>query len=105
VIDYLRSEAFPPRTALRLVLEGDVGVDCLADVAQLTALGTGLELFEVQDRTLPLYDAAYLEKAPTVQGAFYRALLPRLQSRDAEERELAAEALRVGLAALAGREV
>ena len=62
-------------------------------------------LFEVQDRTLPLYDAAYLEKAPTVQGAFYRALLPRLESRDAEERALAGEALRLGLSALAGREV
>ena len=105
VINYLEKENIPPRTALRLVLEGDVGVDCHADVAQLSLLGTELALFEVQDRTLPLYDAAYLEKAPTVQGAFYRALLPRLQSRDLEERELAGEALRLGLSALAGREV
>ncbi len=105
VIDYLEKESLPARTALRLVLEGDVGVECRADAAQLAQLGTELALFEVQDRTLPLYDAAYLEKAPTVQGAFYRALLPRLQSRDAEERELAAEALRLGLSALAGREV
>ena len=105
VIRYLENECFPPRTALRLVLEGDVGIDCRADTAQLSALGTELALFEVQDRTLPLYDAAYLEKAPTVQGAFYRALLPRLESRDAEERALAGEALRLGLSALAGREV
>ena len=105
VIAYLGNENFLPRTALRLVLEGDVGIDCHVDTAQLERLGSGLALFEVQDRTLPLYDASYLEKAPTVQGAFYRALLPRLQSRDAEERELAAEALRLGLSALAGREV
>ncbi len=102
---YLQTERFPTRTALRLVLEGDVGVNCCADTAQLAVLGTELALFEVQDRTLPLYDAAYLEKAPTVQGAFYRALLPRLQSKDAEERALAGEALRLGLCALAGREV
>lgn len=105
VIAYLEKESFHARTALRLVLEGDVGIECHADPAQLATLGAELALFEVQDRTLPLYDAAYLEKAPTVQGAFYRALLPRLQSKDAEERELAAEALRLGLSALAGREV
>jgi len=105
VIAYLEKEKFPPNTALRLLLEGDVGAECRADEAQLARLGEGLALFEVQDRTLPLYDAAYLEKAPTVQGAFYRALLPRLQSKSAEERELAAEALRLGLSALAGREV
>ncbi len=105
VVAYLEKENFSPNTALRLVLEGDVGADCRADEAQLARLGEHLALFEVQDRTLPLYDAEYLEKAPTVQGAFYRALLPRLQSTDAEERTLAAEALRLGLAALAGREV
>lgn len=105
VAAYLEKENFSPNTALRLVLEGDVGADCRADVTQLARLGEGLALFELQDRTLPLYDAEYLEKAPTVQGAFYRTLLPRLQSKDAEERELAAEALRLGLSALAGREV
>lgn len=104
-IAYLEKEIFSPATALRLVLEGDVGLHCHADAFQLSRVGAHLALFEVQDRTLPLYDAAYLEKAPTVQGAFYRALLPRLQSASAEERELAAEALRLGLSALAGREV
>ena len=105
VLEYLEKEKFAPHTALRLVLEGDVSMDCRVDALQLSALFSGLELLEVQDRTLPLYDAEYLEKAPTVQGAFYRALLPRLQSKDAEERELAADALRLGLSALAGREV
>ena len=105
VTAYLERENFPVNTALRLLLEGDVATDCRADTAQLARLGAHLALFEVQDRTLPLYDADYLEKAPTVQGAFYRALLPRLQSKSAEERELAVEALRLGLSALAGREV
>lgn len=102
---FLEREAFAASSAVRLILEGDVGLGCHADIAQLARAGAGLALFEVIDRTLPLYDASYLEKAPTVQGAFYRALLPRLQSADAGERELAAEALRLGLSALAGREV
>ncbi len=105
VFALLEKECFSPGTALRLVLEGEVGPECHIDTAQLLPLGAELALFEVQDHTTPLYDGAYLEKDPTLQGAFYRALLPRLQSKDAEERELAGEALRLGLSALAGREV
>ena len=37
--------------------------------------------------------------------AFYRAMLPRLTAADAATREAAARALRMGLAALSGREV
>ena len=105
VIAFLEQASFPPHTALRLLLEGDVGLNCQTDPAQLSRAGERLALFEVVDRTLPLYDASYLEKAPTMQGAFYRELLPQLQSADEQERELAAAALRLGLAALAGREV
>ena len=95
----------PPETALRVVLEGDVGLDCHVDTAALTYHGNGFALFEVVDHTLPLYDAAYLEKAPTLQGAYYRTLLPKLNHEDAKVRETAAAALRLGLSALAGREV
>ena len=102
---FLEQETPSPHTALRLVLEGDVGLGCHADLAQLERLGASFALFEVQDRTLPLYDAAYLENAPTVQGALYRVLRPRLESADEQERALAGEALRLGLSALAGREV
>lgn len=102
---YLCELSLPHETALRLVLEGDVGLDCRIDTGALSFLGEELALFEVIDRTLPLYDAAYLAKAPTLQGAFYRALLPKLNHEDAEVRETAAQALRLGLSALAGREV
>ena len=105
VLALFEEQAWGEHDALRLVLEGDVAPGCQADVPQLVRLGAGLALFEVVDRTLPLYDASYLEKAPTVQGAFYRTLLPRLQSADPKERELAGAALRLGLSALAGREV
>lgn len=105
VRDFLQKQSFRADTALRLVLQGEVGLSCHVDTAALTRLGEELALFEIEDETMPLLDAASLEKAPTLQGAFYRALLPRLQSEDAAVRTLAAEALRAGLAALAGREV
>ena len=41
----------------------------------------------------------------TLRGAFYRAILPRLSSADPDTRAIAADALRMGLAALAGKEV
>ncbi len=57
----------------------------------------------VRDFTLPVYGAEYLESDMTVRGEFYRSLLPKLGSSDAEERGTAAEALRIGLLALDGR--
>ena len=92
-------------TALRLTLVGNVGISCRPDPASLGALGERFALFQVLDETLPIYDAGYLEKDPTMTGAFYRAMLPRLEDADARVRTTAAAALRLGLAALAGKEV
>ena len=105
VQEFLRHEEFGANTALRLVLEGDVGLNCRIDKNALLYLGETLALFEVADHTAPLYDASYLEKALTLQGALYRTLLPKLKDEDPQIRAIAIEALRLGLAALAGREV
>ena len=102
---YLEELPCTPHTALRLVLTGHVGVACHVSVTELSALGARFALFEVRDETLPLLDGAYLEKDPTIRGAFYRALLPRLTAADSEIRAQATAALRLGLAALAGKEV
>lgn len=104
VKDCLTKAALPASTALRLSLVGNVSPDCHPNGAALLECGKGLSLFRVVDRTLPLYDAEYLSKAPTLQGAFYRALLPALSSENEEERTRAAEALRLGFAAFAGKE-
>ena len=97
--------SLPARTALRLVLQGEVGVDCVTPTAALRRLGEGYDLFEIRDETGVLLDTLYLQRDPSLRGAFYRALLPRLESADAAERAVAAEALRLGLAAIAGKEV
>lgn len=101
----LREATLPPETAVRVELTGQVGLDCRVNMAALQPLGAGFALFEVRDLTVPVYDSAYLEKDPTLRGAFYRALLLRLQDGDSEVRAVAAAALRMGLAALSGGEV
>lgn len=102
---YLEKADFPAGTALRVRLVGNVGLSCRVEIPRLATLGGSLALFELRDETLPLYDSDYLEKDPTLRGAFYRALLPHLRAADAETRATAAEALRIGFAALADREV
>ena len=41
----------------------------------------------------------------SIRGAFFRELLPKLKSENADERKLAAAALRYGLSVLAGNDV
>ena len=41
----------------------------------------------------------------SIKGAFYRELLPKLESDDPEERRAASMALKYGLAALSGSDV
>ena len=105
VADALEQAAFPPRTALRAELHGEVGADCATLPHALVRLGKDFSLFEIKDKTLPLLDTAKLLAEPSLRGAFYRAMLPRLKDADEKKRAIAAEALRLGLAALAGREV
>lgn len=101
----LDGAAYNSEVALRVTLIGAVGASCIPDMASIARLGAELALFEVKDMTLPLYDVAFLEKDPGLQGAFYRAMLPHLESEDEAERAVAAEALRLGFTALAGREI
>lgn len=105
VAELLKQEAFPESTALRLILSGEVGAACTPDTVALSRLGEGLALFELRDETLPVYDAAFLEKDRGLRGAFYRAMQKRLESENEQERAVAAEALKLGFAALEGREI
>lgn len=105
VAAYLAAEKLPPETALRLHLTGQVVTGCRADKASIARLGKDYALFEVADETLPIYNAEYLEQDPGIKGAFYRAMVAHLQSDNEQERATAAEALRLGFAALSGREV
>lgn len=65
----------------------------------------GIYALDVRDRTSPTWGAEYLERDMSARGKLYRILLPRLTEGTPEERAQAAAALRVGLAALDGRDI
>ena len=105
VREAVSAACFSVPTAVRVRLVGEVGLSCVAEQSTLAPLAENFLCFEIRDETLPVFDAAYLENDPTLRGAFYRAMLPRLTEAEGEARAVAAQALRMGLAALSGREV
>ena len=65
----------------------------------------GVYYVEFVDETLPMMDGEYLERDTTLRGEFYRTLLPKLSSDNAEERRVAIKALQIGLAAIDGKSI
>lgn len=93
-------------TSLRVILEGELSPEtALSPQSILRRCGGGLEHLELRNRTLPILDAAYLEKDMTLRGALYRELLPLLSGEDETLRRRAADALRAGLSAIDGRAI
>lgn len=91
--------------ALRVKLTGYVSGEFRISESFISSQFPKLFLLELQDDTLPILDAEKLALDPTIRGAFYSALRPMLESQNSEERELAANALRYGLCALAGEDL
>ena len=101
-ISEIKRLGFGAETSLRIILTGAVPLSLsLHGIAEDTL---GLEYIEYKNSTSPTYDASYLESDMTIKGELYRYLLPLLTSDTPEERETAANALRIGLAALENRE-
>lgn len=101
VIEEIKKETF-----LRLELIGSVPMGLTIDVSALEDEMSGKVFYiEIEDSTLPLYDAEQLKNDPTIMGAFFSELLPMLENGSAEERRIAAKALRVGISALRGEEL
>ncbi|HHX53511.1 MAG TPA: DNA repair exonuclease [Clostridiales bacterium] len=92
----------PQKTALRLTLTGDTAPGCRIGGNSIAETFGPLFSFELQDFTAPLFDADALRNDKTIRGAFFRALLPKLESDDLKTRAAAREALEYGLRALAG---
>ena len=94
------------RTSLRILLTGEAeeSVTARAD-ALAQSVGGGLYYLEIKDKTYPKTDISSLEKDSTLRGEIYRTLRPQLESEAPEERRRAAEALRVALLAVDGREI
>ncbi len=100
----VKEKGYGKETNLRIVLKGSVSPLFHSDISA-NAEELGLSLLEIENSTSPVYDAESLKNDISLRGALYRRLLPALSSDDGHRRALAAEALRIGLAALDGRQI
>ena len=95
-----RGQAF-----VRLELCGVFSGDGEIDVKGFEGLKReGISELRITDSTLCLPDKAQLEKDTSLRGEFYRSLRQELYSEDVSRRRTALRALRIGLAAIDGRD-
>ena len=104
IVELAKAEKCDRDVSLKVYLEGSIPPDYAPNAAQISLLANlPICSLKLRDRTSPVFGSEYLADDMTIKGELYRTLLPRLSSPDAEERALAADALRIGLLALDGR--
>lgn len=92
--------------SLRVVLEGLLPLDFSPNFSYIRKRCASLvDYFDIKDNTLPIADARALSKDMTLRGELFRTLKERLDSSDMRERNVVAMAIRIGLAALDGRDL
>ena len=99
------SEGYGADTLLRVRLTGRISPEAPVSEKVLTENALGVYYLEVDNASLPLLDYENLKNDISIRGAFFRELLPLLESEDEAQRKTAADALRYGLAALDGGDV
>lgn len=92
-------------TALRIILCGSVSPNYTPNPTNIADKITGLYKVEVLDDTVPLFDADALMEDMSVRGEYFRTLVHKMKEGTAEERRVAVQALRIGLAALEGKPI
>lgn len=90
-------------THLRLELVGTLPIAELPELSDAESY-EGILSLSVIDNTLHLPDGGYLERDTTLRGEFYRSLRTLLFSENADVRAGALRALRIGLAAIDGKD-
>jgi exonuclease SbcD len=90
---------------VRLVLCGEREPDFEIDFNRLQELGGDHFAFFVRDETVAGYDLEALAQGYSARAVFVRRLRDRLDEAPPEEKPLLRQALKIGLDALAGREV
>lgn len=89
--------------SLRVTLTGASSLSF--STKELESGAFGVDSLEFKNKTTPAYDADKLKEDMTIKGELYRYLLPILEEGTASERETALRALKIGLAALDGRDI
>lgn len=92
-------------TLLRVRLIGNIPVSADIRADKITAEDIGVYYLEVRDCSAPLLDYEELKNDISIRGAFFRELLPQLESEDDAVRARASKALHYGLAALSGDDI
>lgn len=92
-------------TLLRVRLLGNIPVSADIRADKITAEDIGVYYLEVRDCSAPLLDYEELKNDISIRGAFFRELLPQLESEDDAVRARASKALHYGLAALSGDDI
>ena len=107
ICETIKKEKYSSAAHVRLTLSGDRDGAALelARMAKEVSDETGIAYLEIYDETLPVANGEYLLSDTTLRGEFYRTLLPKLSSEDAQQRRMAINALRIGLAAIDGRSI
>lgn len=100
----IKEKKYGEETLLRVTLYGAVS-PAIENLTRLESAVRGIFSLEIIDETVPTFDGGLLEKDMTMRGELYRELLPLLTGGSPEERELASAALKMGLAALSGRNI
>ncbi len=101
----VQKAGFGADTLLRVRLTGRISPETLISPKKLDASSFGLFYLETEEDWMPLLDYETLKNDISIRGAFFRELLPLLESESEEQRRTAAEALRYGLAALDGNDI
>ena len=102
--DLIKEKRYTEETLLRVTLYGAISPE-IENLSRLQSAVRGLFMLEIDDKTTPTYDGGALENDMTMRGELYRELLPLLTNGSPEERATASEALKIGLAALEGRNI
>lgn len=100
--DFITENHFGDDTILRLTLKGTTSPSLVISKSFLETDAPRVLSLSVVDETTPMLDSDALKRDPTIRGEFFRLLEPRLNSDDPHEKMIAADALRIGLAALEG---
>lgn len=101
----VEKEGYGSNVLLRVRLTGRTSPEVTLRPEKIEAASLGVFYLELEDASVPLLDYEELKNDISIRGAFFRELLPLLESENEEERRTAADALRYGLAALDGNDV
>lgn len=104
ISSFVEERGYGSETALRVNLVGYTPIG-FSIPKSINAETFGVYVFEIDDRTLPAFDESTVARDMTVRGEVLRTLIPKMRMGTEEERQRAAQAMKIALAALGGKDI